>query len=143
VVLPVCAPHLLGGAASLSPQDIANLPLLQQSTRPDAWRQWFEAQAVAAPLALAGARLELFSMTAAAAVHGLGLALVPKLLVDDELARGTLVVACDVPLVSRRAYYLVSPERDDQPPATRLFLAWLQLATAASDAAPSPSPLLY
>ena len=131
VVLPVCAPQLLGGAAHLSAAAIATLPLLQQSTRPDAWRQWFEAQGVAAPQALAGARLELFSMTAAAAVHGLGLALVPKLLVDDELARGDLVVACDVPLASRRAYYLVSPEREDQPPATRMFLDWLLQATAS------------
>ncbi len=132
VVLPVCAPRLLGGAVSLSPEAIAGLPLLQQSTRPDAWRQWFEAQAVAAPQALAGARLELFSMTAAAAVHGLGLALVPKLLVEDELARGCLVVACDVPLASRRAYYLVYPECEDTAPATRMFLDWLLQTTSAT-----------
>jgi len=134
VVLPVCAPRLLGSSTGLSPQDIAALPLLQQSTRPDAWRQWFEAQGIHAPQALAGARLELFSMTAAAAVHGLGLALVPRLLVDDELARGDLVVACDVPLASRRAYYLVYPERQDTAPATRLFLDWLRQTISAGDA---------
>jgi LysR family glycine cleavage system transcriptional activator len=133
VVLPVCAPRLLGGAASLSPEAIAELPLLQQSTRPDAWRQWFDAQGVAAPQALAGARLELFSMTAAAAVHGLGLALVPKLLVDDELTRGDLIVACNLPLASRRAYYLVHPEREDQTPATRTFLEWLLQAKSPGD----------
>jgi len=135
VVLPVCAPGLLQGAPSLSPEAMADLPLLQQSTRPLAWRQWFEAQGVAAPQALSGARFELFSMTAAAAVHGLGVALVPKLLVDEELARGDLVVACDQPLPSDRAYYLVRPERDDNAPATQIFLDWLMLAA-------TPEPVL-
>jgi len=131
VVLPVCAPSLLQGAASLSPEAIAGLPLLQQSTRPDAWRQWFEAQGVAAPQALSGARFELFSMTAAAAVHGMGLALVPQLLIQDELARGDLVVACDQTLASGRAYVLICPERDDNTPALQMFVDWLLHAVRA------------
>ncbi|MDD2882748.1 MAG: LysR substrate-binding domain-containing protein [Rhodoferax sp.] len=132
VVLPVCAPSLLQGAASLSPEAIAKLPLLQQSTRPDAWRQWFEAQGVATALALSGARFELFSMTAAAAVCGMGLALVPRLLVTTELARGELVVACEQPLASQRAYYFVQPEGTDNPSANHTFLAWLLQAVQTS-----------
>jgi LysR family glycine cleavage system transcriptional activator len=124
-VLPVCSPRWLKGQPNLSPQAIADLPLLQQSTRPLAWRQWFEAQGVVAPQALAGPRYELFSMTAAAAVHGMGLALVPRLLVSDELTRGDLVVACVQPLTGARAYYLVLPEGDDNPPVTQLFKDWL------------------
>ena len=125
VVLPVCAPALLEGAANLTPEAMAQLPLLQQSTRPDAWRQWFEAQGVTAPHALSGARFELFSMTATAAVHGMGVALVPPLLIDAELARGELVVACERTLPSQRAYYFVQPEGADNPPATQIFLDWL------------------
>ena len=133
-VMPVCAPGLLQGAASLSPEAIADLPLLQQSTRPLAWRQWFEAQGVAAPLALAGPRFELFSMTAAAAVHGLGIALIPRLLIEQELARVELVVACERPLTSAQAYYLVLPERPDALAATRLFTDWLVQVTQPSTA---------
>jgi len=124
-VLPVCAPNWLAGQAILPAQALADLPLLQQSTRPLAWRQWFEAQNVAAPQALAGPRFELFSMTAAAAVHGMGLALVPRLLISDELARGDLVVACDRALAGDHAYYLVWPEGDDNPPVTQVFKDWL------------------
>jgi LysR family glycine cleavage system transcriptional activator len=123
-VVPVCSPHWLGGQTQLSPQAVASLPLLQQSTRPMAWRQWFEAQSVAAPLALMGARFELFSMTAAAAACGLGLALVPRMLIGDELARGELVVVCDQVLASTRAYYLVRPE-GDAPPAVQTFHSWV------------------
>lgn len=84
---------------------------------------------VEAPLALSGPRYELFSMTAAAAAHGLGLALVPRLLVEAELADGELVVACNQPLVGERAYYLVMPERGEERPVLKTFLDWLQLAS--------------
>lgn len=127
-VLPVCAPSLLGGATPLSPQAVAELPLLQQSTRPFGWSQWFEAMGVSTSCALSGPRYELFSMTATAAIHGLGVALVPRLLVEAELARGDLVVACDQPLRGERAYYLVAPLRDEEPAALVLFTQWLSAA---------------
>ncbi|WP_114972347.1 LysR substrate-binding domain-containing protein [Rhodoferax ferrireducens] len=125
-VVPVCSPRYLGAQAALTPEAIARLPLLQQSTRPGAWRQWFDAMGVAdAPLALSGPRYELFSMTAAAAAQGLGLALVPRLLIEAELARGELVVACDQALKGERAYYLVTPERMDERPVVTAFRGWL------------------
>lgn len=124
-VVPVCRPHWLAGQAALTPQALAQLPLLQQTTRPDAWRLWFEAVAVSAPHALAGPRFELFSMTAAAAACGLGVALVPRLLIEPELQRGELVVACTQAPLSERAYYLITPERDGERPAVSLFRDWM------------------
>lgn len=129
-VLPVCAPGLLGHTGPLSPQAIAELPLLQQSTRPFGWSQWFEAMGVATPHALSGPRYELFSMTATAAIHGLGVALVPRLLIEAELARGDLVVACDQPLRGERAYYLVTPLQDGESQAVMHFRHWLALTAA-------------
>ncbi len=129
-VVPVCAPALLGMRKRLQPRELATLPLLQQSTRPEAWRQWFEAMDVEAPAALSGPRYELYSMTAAAAAQGLGLALVPRLLIEPELARGELVVACPRPLKSGRSYWLVLPERGTPRPALLAFAAWLQSAVS-------------
>jgi LysR family glycine cleavage system transcriptional activator len=129
-MVPVCKPELLGAQTTLPAQALATFPLLQQSTRPTAWRQWFDALGVAAPLALSGPRYELFSMTAAAAVHGLGLALVPRLLIEAELQRGDLVLACQQVVPSERAYYLVMPERADERPVMKTFLAWLQHSAA-------------
>ena len=82
-VVPVCSPALLGARGKqLAPAAIARLPLLQQSTRPDGWRQWFDAQRVEAPRARSGPRYELFSMLAVAAAHGLGVALMPRMLIE-------------------------------------------------------------
>lgn len=131
-VVPVCAPALLGTRKRLQPQELAALPLLQQSTRPEAWRQWFEAMGVDAPAALSGPRYELYSMTAAAAAQGLGLALVPRLLIEAELVRGELLVACPRPHKSGRCYWLVQPERGAVRPALAAFTAWLQDAAHAA-----------
>ena len=129
-VVPVCSPQFLGTQTALTAEAIAQCPLLQQSTRIEGWRQWFEAAGVSAPQALSGPRYELFSMAAAAAAHGLGLALVPRLLIEPELARGELVVACEQPWRGERAYYLVTPERADERPAMASFRAWLAHAAA-------------
>lgn len=134
-MVPVCSPAFLAGASSLSPAEMAQRPLLQQSTRPEGWRQWFEALDVAAPQALHGPRYELFSMTAAAAAQGLGLALVPRLLVEAELQRGELVMACTQSPASDpaydRAYYCVLPERTEDRPLVTTFLHWLQKTAVA------------
>jgi DNA-binding transcriptional LysR family regulator len=127
-VVPVCSPKLMQKLAELTPEAISQLPLLQQSTRFDAWRQWFDAQGLDAPLALAGPRYELFSMTAAAAAQGMGVALVPRLLIETELARGELVIACNRPLKGEkgeRGYYVVTPERADESSALTTFVTWL------------------
>lgn len=137
-VVPVCSPQLLATAQSrdpgrawlpVEPAVIAHMPLLQQSTRPQGWRQWFDAMNVDAPRALDGMRLELFSMIAVAAAQGLGVALMPPMLIEQELARGDLIVACPLALRGNRAYYLVTPELAadaQQTPAMRAFSAWLQ-----------------
>lgn len=130
-VLPVCSPALLRGGRPLAPRALATMPLLQQSTRPEAWRQWFDAQEVDAEQALAGPRYELFSMQAAAAEAGLGVALMPTLLVQEELAAGRLVVACNRPLRGQRGYYLVRPGGEERP-ALALFKAWLMQQVAAA-----------
>lgn len=135
-VLPVCSPALIAPRRHLTPAALAQLPLLQISTRPDGWRQWFDAQQTATARAHGGPRYELFSMIAIAAVHGLGVALMPRMLIEPELARGELVVACDRPLRGERSYYLVTPGPADERPALALFRDWL-LAQAATRMAPS------
>ena len=129
-VVPVCSPALLGPRTHWPPASLAAQPLLQQSTRADAWRQWFEAAGVAAPAALAGPRYELFSMTAAAAAQGMGIALLPRLLIEAELARGELVIAHPQPLPAERHYYLVQPEGVNAKPAVQQFAQWLVRVSA-------------
>ncbi len=124
-LVPVCAPSLIPAGRRMLPGELADMPLLQQSTRPHAWRQWFHSASVLAPKALAGPRYELFSLTVAAAVCAMGVALVPRLLVEHELASGQLVQACAHALIAERAYYLVTPQHRDRKAALEHFMDWL------------------
>jgi DNA-binding transcriptional LysR family regulator len=124
-LVPVCSPALIAGRRRPTPNDLAGYALLQQSTRPRAWREWFAAQGVEHPRDSAGPRYELFSMLAMAAAQGMGLALIPPLLIEAELARGELVVACDRPQRGERAYYLVMPERKVGDPLVERLRHWI------------------
>lgn len=136
-VVVVCHPRLLGKRKSLKTETLASMPLLQQSTRPDAWSQWFAQAEVEAPRALTGPRYEQFSMAVAAAAQGLGLALVPRLLIEPELARGELVIAHPLALASQRGYYLVRPQSVEAATgALAVFTQWLAQAASASVAKP-------
>lgn len=131
VMVPVCAPTLLGRRRRLKPHEVAALPLLQQSTRPRAWREWFDAQGVDAPQAMAGPRYELFSMTVAAASCGMGVALVPRMLIGQELGTGALVEPCASTLHGQRGYYLVTPLNREPSSALARFAPWLMDQAAA------------
>lgn len=123
--VPVCSPALLGDRQTLQAHDIAQLPLLQQSTRPYAWRQWFSSIGISVATDMTGPRLELFSMLAQAAMHAMGVALIPPFLIQRELGEGRLVVANRHVLRSDRAYYLMIPERRVESTTLDTFREWL------------------
>ncbi len=123
--LPVCSPELLEGRGELSAAQIADLPLLQQTTRPYAWRQWFGSLGLNVAGDLGGPRYELFSMLAQAAEHAMGVALIPPFLIQRELAEGRLVIARDHACLSDKAYYLMIPERKVESAALIAFRDWL------------------
>ncbi|AUF98535.1 LysR family transcriptional regulator [Pseudomonas sp. 02C 26] len=123
--LPVCSPSLLQGQLELSAKQIAELPLLQQTTRPYAWRQWFSSLELNIERDMTGPRYELFSMLAQAAMHDMGIALIPPFLIQQELQQGRLMVANRHALSSTKAYYLMIPERKVASASLRAFRDWL------------------
>lgn len=128
-ITAVCSPRLLAGRAHLSLMDVADFTLLHQSARPDAWRQWLTRAAIFDVDSMKGQRYELFSMLVEAARAGLGIALIPRFLVAQELKSGELVRPFDLTLPNDKGYYLVYPERKQNSPLIQAFERWL-LTTA-------------
>ncbi|WP_431854795.1 LysR substrate-binding domain-containing protein [Azospirillum sp.] len=141
-VLPVCAPAFLAAHPVASPADLAALPLLHTTTRPDAWAEWFSAQGIDA-IEGAGMHFEQFATTAQAAVAGLGVAMLPTLLVEAELRLGALVPALDRPYRGSRAYHLVHPEGRGGYPPFAAFRRWLLAEARAGVSRLAPSPPLF
>ena len=125
-MVPVCLPEMLMGRVQIVPEELEKLPLLHQSARPDAWREWFEVAGLRNVNAMGGARYELFAMLVEAARAGLGVALVPRFFVLSELASGELVTPCPHILHSQRNYYLVYPENNAGSASLQVFCTWLR-----------------
>jgi DNA-binding transcriptional LysR family regulator len=123
--MPVCSPALLNNSKQLSAGDLADMPLLQQTTRPYAWRQWFSAMGISVARDMTGPRYELFSMLAQAAMHDMGVALIPPFLIQRELLENRLVVANPHALSSLKAYHLMIPERKVESASLKAFRDWL------------------
>ncbi len=124
-VVPVCSPAYLHQHGIHTPQALARVVLLQQSTRPTQWTEWFEQAGAPTTLALRGPQYEHFAMIAQAAVSHLGAALLPRFLIGPELAASSLVVLSDQVLTSSDAYYLVYPEARAQTPLVKAFRDWV------------------
>lgn len=123
--VPVCSPALLPGGTLHHPAALAELPLLQQTTRPYAWRQWFNSAGLQVARDLTGPRYELFSMLAQAAIHQMGVALIPPFLIEQELLRKELVIAHQHAFSDARAYHLMIPERKVESASLKAFRDWL------------------
>lgn len=130
---PVCSPALLAPQRPvrgvLPAAALTGFTLLHQSARPQAWRQWLAEAGLPELPCMRGQRYELFSMLVEAARAGLGVALVPRFLVRNELASGELLAPFSPLLRNEHGYYLVYPEAKQQSPLLQAFETWL-LATA-------------
>ncbi|WP_420857493.1 LysR substrate-binding domain-containing protein [Marivivens marinus] len=123
-LVTVAAPRLLPDGP-LSDTALARLPLLQQATRPNLWRDWF-LDAGLDPITIArGARFEQFGMVLAAARAGMGVALVPEVLIGEDLSAGTLARASARSLLTETPYVLSWPDRSEDIPAFRTFRDWI------------------
>ncbi|WP_170575857.1 LysR substrate-binding domain-containing protein [Ruegeria atlantica] len=123
-VLPVCAPGLLPDNAD----DIGWLtqaPLLQLETRPDAWEKWFAAQGREVT-GIRGMLFDQFSTMGQATIHGLGVALLPSYLIEEDLKAGRLVLAWQGPGVSLGQFFLVWPQSRAESEPLKSFRAWLK-----------------
>jgi LysR family glycine cleavage system transcriptional activator len=124
-VVPVASPAYRDTHGIHTAKDLARVVLLQQSTRPTQWAEWFEHVGEPATPAMRGPRSEHFSMIAQAAVSGVAAALLPRFLIEQELAQGSLVELVPQAVVSSDAYYLVYPEAHAQTPLVKAFRDWL------------------
>lgn len=131
LVEPMCSPQFLSENPISQPQDLGGFTLLHLASRSGAWEHWFQSLGLHAPPARV-MRFEQFATAAQACIAGLGVALLPRFLVEAELESGALVSAYPHPVVSPSAYYLVAPRATSHKRPITLLRDWLlrQVAVA-------------
>ncbi len=125
IIVPAASPTLLAANPVSTLEDIVGGPLLHLATRPKLWAQWFEANGMDGRGAYRGNRFDQFSMVIEAATAGLGFALLPRYLIEQELAAGTLRIVLDRPMQTENNYYLAVPEGKLENPISLAFREWI------------------
>jgi LysR family glycine cleavage system transcriptional activator len=129
-VFPVCSPALLSGKRPLRrPEDLRDHVLLHNTNNSDDWRLWLTASGLPADISKQpGITFDLILMTVQAAIDGIGIAMGRTSYVQDDIAKGRLVVPFEIALPADAGFYLVSPEATADPPKLRAFRNWLTAA---------------
>lgn len=125
-MVPIISPKQAKRDKIKTIDELLQYPLLQVVTRPTAWRDWFAKHGYSGDTLKPGPQFEMTSHLIQAVSAGMGIGLVPRVLVEDELRAGTLVEPVKVHSeLSGNAYYLVvASNRESYPPFT-LFRDWL------------------
>lgn len=123
----VCSPRIMDGPYPLDSYDMLRRhDLIVHSTRPQAWDHWFRSTGADSSGMNWGLRLEHFFMVIQAAISGLGIALLPSVLVEREIAVGNLVAPFPIRVTGPGGYYLVTPNEKAQMPRVVHFSNWLR-----------------
>ena len=112
--------------------NIDNCTLLQLSSRPSAWYEYFRQQDIRIDGTFVGPRFDTFHTTISAALLGYGIALVPLRLVAPELQSGALVTAWRYASKGRGAYYMSYPLAMGNSHKIKVIVEWISAYLAKS-----------
>lgn len=135
VLVPVCHPALIAGRDPATALDA--LPRLHRRQNPDAWHLYAEETGLILTNPAIGARYDLHAMLIEAALAGLGVALVPRLYIETELAEGRLIAPWPDGQSISKTFCLILPEPirlSDGP--IQAFAHWLLEEAQSSNSTP-------
>ena len=130
-VVPVCSPLLLEGTDPLESVDqLAKHTLIHfdsPSVDPDwpRWEEYLQANDILHTNPRRGPRFTSPNFTMQAILAGHGIALMPTMVVDDEIQSGRLIKPFDQPYPGRFGYYALTRRDRLQEPPVAAFRRWL------------------
>ena len=125
-VTVVASPDLIPAGASVDPGTYGEYPLIQNARRPDSWLRWIEAKGLNRAETISGPRFAQTSMVIEAARAGVGLAVVPKVMVEDHLDSGSLHTPLGEAVSSGMSYFVVYPLNLGVSKPVHDFRDWIQ-----------------
>jgi LysR family glycine cleavage system transcriptional activator len=123
-MVAVCNPKLKGKRTIKTAADLTKFPLLHQMARPNRWADLMAEAGVSQYGPLHGDTYQL-AMLSQAAVAGLGIALLPRYLIEQELADKQLEIVGSHFLHEKTSYYLIVPESRASSNPIQAFTKWL------------------
>ena len=129
---PVCSAEYLRSLRVTSAADLARARLMASKTRPAAWQSWLEAGGHELGELNIADTFDHFYLLIQAAKCGLGMANVPRMMVRDDLASGTLVAPLGFLPGPNRLKVWVAPHLTRRADIAAL-VDWLEAELRASE----------
>jgi LysR family transcriptional regulator, glycine cleavage system transcriptional activator len=127
---PVCSPAL---ARTLRcPEDLHKHTLLHSSLRPQYWSEWLTLAGVDASIASHGPVFPDALIACEAAANGSGVAVMQRVYVEPDIARGRLVMPFAQHLATGHGYYMVNQTHRRGERKIREFAEWVGSVVALS-----------
>ncbi|GIZ51765.1 LysR family transcriptional regulator [Noviherbaspirillum aridicola] len=121
----VGSPALLKQMPVEQPADVLRHRLLEHIELPNIWERWFAGHGVAGYDARLIQKYEQYTLMIPALTAGLGVGILPRFLVEEELRRRKLVLLEKEALRSDYGYYLVHAKDRKASDALEHFTRWL------------------
>ena len=123
--LPVCSPVLLRREPLTEVTDFARYTLLHVASMPRLWRDWLAKAGHGSLEPVASLTLDHFYLSIQAAIDGLGVAMGPSTLVEDDLRAGRLVAPFPDITLPSRSYFAYTPEGSPLRATSDRICAWI------------------
>ncbi|GAA0786522.1 LysR family transcriptional regulator [Marinobacterium sediminicola] len=121
---PVLRPDLLSDADPATPTTLLQLPLLETLSRPQAWPQWCHQQNLEPASLRIAQSFEHLNYMLEAALVGLGVAIAPAYLVEEDLRAGRLIAPWG--FIETDALLSLWLPQTAQDPRARQLAEWLR-----------------
>ena len=131
VMTPVMAPELLADHRIETASDLLPLTHLHMRSRPQAWKQWFDKYDVETPETIGGSFFDHFFLSLEAAISGLGVAIGPHALIQEDIASGRLVAPLPDHTIEGPGFHLLYRKEVAKERAGEAFISWISQSAAA------------
>lgn len=131
---PVCSPAILAAQSPVvTPEDLFDLPLIEVSSAPNDWHDWFCAAGVKNVPALRYTKVDTYALAIEMAISGAGVAMLNGPFAEEELRRRELVLPVDLVARSRGDWAVLYHVERGRDRKIRGFADWLVADVAAGD----------
>ena len=124
-MVAVASPKLGAGLGVQVAADITKFPLLHNMGGPSRWIEWMSEAGAELDGPLNGHTYQNYAMVVQAAVAGVGLALLPRYLVEDGVATNRLEIVAGGFANLKTSYHLILPETRASSYAIESFAKWV------------------
>lgn len=129
VSTPVTSPEFLERHLLHRPADLLQHPLLHMRSRSDAWNRWFKEHGVETGATIGGPIFDHFFLTLEAAINGLGIAMGPLALIEEDIRQGRLCAPFPDRTLEGPGFHILYRKKLAREAAGRAFLGWLAQET--------------